>query len=127
MESFLEGEQQVLDGFTSLDGKVFSSLLVVKDDGIVGLDSKVTICPSCGGNILAGPIAYNCSNFKNPEVNCNFSLWRNIAGHHVSAEEMRQICEEGRTREPLELFQNNGAVYFQRLGLTPDRKKVIKI
>ena len=127
MENFLEGELQVLDGFTSLDGKVFSSLLVVRDDGIVGLDSKVTTCPSCGGNILAGPLAYNCSNFKNPDVNCRFSLWRNISGHNVSGEEMRQICEEGRTHDPLELFQTNGAVYFQRLGLSPDKKRIIKI
>lgn len=127
MERFLDGELQVLDGFTSVDGKVFSSVMVFKDGGLVGLDSKITTCPSCGGNILVSPLAYNCSNFKNPDFHCRFSLWRNIAGHHVSGEEMRQICEEGRTREPLELFQTNGAVYYQRLGLSPDKKRVIKI
>ena len=127
MEDLLNGEPQVLDGFTTIDGRVFSSVMVIKGDGLVGLDPKITTCPSCGGDILVSPLAYNCSNFKNPDVNCKFMLWRNIAGHQVSREEMRQICEEGRTRELLELFQNNGAVYFQRLGLSPDRKKIVKV
>lgn len=127
MEHLLDGDPQVIDGFSTIDGKPFSSVLSVKEDGQVGLDPEVATCPSCGGNILVGPLAYNCSNYRNPGINCKFSLWRSIFGHQVTVEEMRQICEEGRTREPLEMFQNNGAVYYQRLGLSADKKKIIKI
>ena len=126
MESFLSGTPEIMDGFTSQQGKAFSSSLVVKEDGTVGLDSSVTKCPVCGGNILVSPVAYNCSNYGNPDVQCKFSVWRNICGHSISKEEMRQICEEGATRQPLELYKANGRVYYKRLGLSPDKQKIIK-
>ena len=127
MEQLLNGTADVLDGFTTIDGKVFSSVLCVRDSGEVGLDPVITTCPSCGGNILVSPLAYNCSNYKTPDILCNFFLWRNIAGHQVTVEEMRQICEEGRTREPLELFRSNGAVFFQHLALNSTRNKIVKV
>lgn len=123
----LRGHAQVLDGFTTLEGKAFSSVLTLREDGIVGLEPRITRCPACGGNILVSPIAYNCSNFKTPGICCHFSLWRNIDGHTVTNEEMRQICEEGQTREPVELFKSNGAVFYKRLALSNDKQKIIKL
>ena len=125
--NLLSGTPEIIDGFTSLQGKAFSSLLVVKDDGTVGLDSSITKCPVCGGKILVSPVAYNCSNYGNPEIQCKFSVWRNVCGHSISKEEMRQICEEGATRQPLEMFKANGRVYYKKLGLSPDKQKIIKI
>ncbi len=127
IEDLLAGHAQILDGFTTLDGRVFSSVLTINEDGTVGLEPKITTCPVCGGNILVSPIAFNCSNYKNPDVKCQFSLWRNIAGHEVTNEEMRQICEEGQTREPVELYKSNGAVFYKRLCLSPDKTKIIKL
>ncbi len=126
MEALLEGNADVLDGFTTLDGRVFSSVLCVRDNGEVGLEPRITTCPSCGGSILVSPLAYNCSNFKTPGINCKFFIWRNIAGHQITAEEMRQICEEGKTREPLELFRSNGSIFYQHLALSGDKSKIIK-
>lgn len=126
MEDFLEGKAGVLDGFTTADGKMFSSVLTFRDNGLVGLDPRITTCPSCGGNILVSPVAYNCSNYGNQEHPCRFSLWRNIAGHEVTAEEMRQICEEGATRSPIDFYKHNGVIFRQRLALNADRTKVIK-
>ena len=130
IEDFLNGTPQVLDGFTAADaegGKSFSSLLTLREDGLVGLEPVITVCPSCGGNILVSPVAYNCSNYKTPGVCCRFFLWRNIAGHDVTADEMRQVCEEGRTREPLEFYKHNGTVFYQRLALSADRKRIVKV
>ena len=126
MEDFLEGKTGVLDGFTTADGKMFSSVLTFRDNGLVGLDPRITTCPSCGGNILVSPVAYNCSNYGNQEHPCRFFLWRNIAGHEVTAEEMRQICEEGATRSPIDFYKHNGVIFRQRLALNADRTKVIK-
>jgi hypothetical protein len=53
--------------------------------------------------------------------------WRNIAGHVITKQEMVEICEEGQTREPLELYKNNGAIFYKRLGLSTDKKSIIKI
>lgn len=127
MENLLDGCPGVLDGFSTVDGRFFSSVLCVRDNGEVGLDPCITTCPSCGGNILVSPLAYNCSNYKNPDIHCKFTIWRNIGGHQISAEEMRQICEEGSTREQLEMFKDNGMVYFQKLALSADKSKIIKI
>ena len=126
MEALLEGNAEVLDGFTTLDGKVFSSVLCVRDNGEVGLEPRITTCPSCGGNILVSPLAYNCSNFKTPDIFCKFFIWRNIAGHEITAEEMRQVCEEGKTREPLKLFRANGSFSYYYLSLSDDKSKIIK-
>lgn len=127
MERFLDGKPEIIDGFMSQQGKAFSSSLIVKEDGTVGLDSSIAKCPVCGGNILVSPVAYNCANYGNPTVQCKFSVWRNICGHSISKEEMRQICEEGATRQPLELFKANGRVYYKKLGLSPDKQKIIKL
>lgn len=127
MEDLLDGHAQVLDGFMTIDGKAFSSVLTVREDGTVGLEPKITTCPACGGNILVSPVAFNCSNYKTPGVNCKFSIWRNIDGHVVTKDEVRQICEEGQTREVVELFKSNGAVFYKKLGLSRNKDKIIKL
>ena len=127
INDLLCGRAQVLDGFTTLDGKAFSSVLAIRENGTVGLEPRITTCPVCGGNILVSPVAYNCSNFKTPGINCHFSVWRNVDGHVVTNEEMRQICEEGQTKERVELFKSNGAVFFKRLALSSNKQKVIKV
>jgi len=127
VERLLSGESEIMDGFTSQQGKAFSSSLVIREDGTVALDSSVTTCPVCGGRILVSPFAYNCSNYSDPEIQCKFSVWRNICGHSISKEEMKQICEEGVTRKEIEMFKANGHVYYKRLGLSPDRLKIIKL
>ena len=127
MEDFLAGSAQVLDGFSNNEGKIFSSVLTLAEDGKVVLDSRIAVCPVCGGDILVSPQAFNCSNYSNPQVKCRFMAWRNIAGHVITRQEMVEICEEGQTREPLELYKNNGAIFYKRLGLSTDKKSIIKI
>ena len=127
MEDFLAGNAQVLDGFSNGDGKVFSSVLTLSEDGKVMLDSRIAVCPVCGGDILVSPSAFNCSNYSNPDIRCKFMAWRNIAGHVITKQEMQEICEEGQTRELLELYKNNGAIYYKKLGLSEDKKSIIKI
>jgi hypothetical protein len=117
----------VLDGFSNGDGKIFSSVLTLADDGKVVLDSKIAVCPVCGGDIRVSPTAFNCSNYSNPQVNCKFMAWRNIAGHMITRQEMIEICEEGQTREPLVMYKNNGAVFYKRLALSEDKKKIVKV
>ena len=127
VEDFLAGNRQVLDCFSSNDGKIFSSTLALNERGSVSLESRITTCPVCGGAVHVGPRAYNCINYSNNEHHCGFSIWRNISGHAVTPEEARQICEEGQTQEVLELYKEDGTVYYKRLGLNHERNKIIKI
>ena len=126
-ERFLKGEKLTLDGFSSNDGHLFSSTLQLNGQGSVSLESRITKCPVCGGDIHVGPKAYNCSNYKNPDHPCHFNIWRNISGHVVTADEVRQICENGQTDKVLELFKDDGTVFYKRLGLNKERNQVIRI
>jgi hypothetical protein len=126
VERFLSGERLTLDGFSTNDGHMFSSTLQLNEKGSVSLESKITKCPVCGGEIHVGMKAYNCSNYKDKDHPCNFSIWRNISGHEVTVEEARQICEDGQTKEVLELFKEDGTIYYKRLGLNKENQ-VIRI
>ena len=86
VENFLAGKKQILDGFCSKAGKHFSSLLSTTVEGKVMLNSTICQCPQCGGEIRVGPRAYNCSNYSNEDVKCQFSIWRTIDGHEVTPE-----------------------------------------
>lgn len=127
VEDFLAGKALTLDGFSSNDGHMFSSTLHLNEQGSVSLESKVTKCPVCGGDIHVGRKAYNCSNYRDPVNPCHFNIWRNISGHVVTPEEARQICEKGQTDNVLELFKDDGTVYYKRLGLDKGRNQIIKI
>lgn len=58
---------------------------------------------------------------------CKFSIWRNISGHAVSVEEVKQICEQGITRDCIEFYKEDGTVYYKRLQLTPEKDRIIMI
>jgi len=127
VERFLLGETLTLDGFSSNDGHMFSSTLQLNEQGSVSLESKITKCPICGGDIHVGPKAYNCSNYSNSAHPCHFNIWRNISGHVVTADEVRQICEHGQTDEVLELYKDDGTVFYKRLGLNKCHNQVTRI
>jgi hypothetical protein len=45
----------------------------------------------------------------------------------VTPEEVKQICEKGQTDNVLELFKDDGTVYYKRLGLNKEHNQIIKI
>lgn len=117
----------MLDGFSTKEGKSFSTMLELADDGAVNMQSIIGKCPRCGGDIRVGTRAFNCSNFSSQENQCNFSIWRNIGGHQLTLTEAREICEKEMTTEELEMFRDDGTVYRKRLGLSPDKLQIVKI
>ncbi len=117
VEELLENTStEVLDGF-SANGKTFSSCLTVKQDGTVSLDGQICRCPKCGGTVFAGIKAYNCSNFRNPAVKCDFVVWRVQSGHRMTVDEVRSLCLQGST-PVLEFRTREGVTYTRRLIIT---------
>lgn len=108
---------EVLDGF-SAQGKVFSSCLVVNKDGVV-LDGEICECPKCGGRVFAGIKAYNCNNYRNPDVKCDFVIWRILAGHRMTVNEVKQLCENSQT-DLMTFYNKEGVPYTKRLIINPD-------
>lgn len=117
VEQLLEhGRTEVLDGFTA-QGKVFSSVLTLLKDGSPVLNGEICRCPKCGGTVFAGIKAYNCSNYRNPAVRCDFVVWRNLAGHRMTVDEVRTLCIQGAT-PVLQFLTKDGTPYARRLVIS---------
>ena len=123
----LEKRRILLDGFATKEWKSFPTVLVLGNDGVVLMESVVARCPRCGGEIRVGAKAFNCSNFKQENDPCGFVIWRNIGGHLMTLEDVEEICANGVTSREVELYGENGVIYRKRLGLSPDKLKVIKV
>lgn len=54
-------------------------------------------------------------------------IWRNIGGHLMTLDDVREICADGVTSREIEMYGENGAIYRRKLGLSPDKTKVIKV
>ena len=121
VENFVAGRKQVLDGFVSKAGKPFSSLLSLKEDGSVFLNSTICKCPVCGVEIRVSPKAYNCSNFSNEDVKCQFFIWRNLDGHIVTPEDVIQLCENGQVDEVLRFYRENGRPFDKQMKFQDGR------
>lgn len=123
----LEKRSILLDGFATKEWKTFPTVLVMSADGSITMESVVARCPRCGGEIRVGAKAFNCSNYRQEGSPCDFVIWRNIAGHLMTLDEVREICADGVTSHEVEMFGENGSVYRRKLGLSPDKLKVIKV
>ena len=117
----LEKRSILLDGFATKEWKTFPTVLVMAADGSITMESVVARCPRCGAK------AFNCSNYRQEGSPCDFVIWRNIAGHLMTLDEVREICADGVTSHEVEMFGENGSVYRRKLGLSPDKLKVIKV
>lgn len=127
ISELLANRRIMLDGFMSKEGKAFPTVLELAENGDVLMQSVIGKCPHCGGDIRVGSRAFNCSNFNNPTAKCEFSIWRNIGGHQLTLTEAQEICEKGITSAELEMYRDDGSIYHKRLGLSPDKTKIVKI
>lgn len=122
-ERFAREGKIVLDGFISKTGKSFSSILDIVD-GKVWLNSEICTCPKCGGKIHIGIKAYNCSNFRDDNIKCDFVIWRNMAGRDINPSIVKQLCEKGET-EVLSFRNKEGEEFTRKLILNEEKKVVM--
>jgi len=121
-EDFLAGKHVVLDGFTSKEGREYSSMLATKDNGYVDVNSIVARCPKCGGEVRVNAKSYSCRNHSNPDVQCDFHVWREMAGHAITPDEVVALCKDGATA-PIKFKKRDGSPFTCRLVL--DANKVV--
>lgn len=107
-EAFCNGNGDILDGFLNKQGKWFSAFLTRDENGTVGLSSIVGKCPVCGGSLLVGPTAFNCSNYKH---GCDFKIWRHYYGHKVNLNDAKELAAHGRLKLPFDGFDKYGHVH----------------
>lgn len=122
-EALLKGEQtQLMVGFKNREGAEFSSRLVLTQDLNVAFSNNLCNCPKCGsGLIYVGKKAYNCSNFKNEAIKCDFTIWKEISGRTISEDEVMQLCQNKET-DVLTGFIKDGVPFERKLVLNEEFK-----
>ena len=67
------------------------------DDKSIKEDTKINLgkCPKCDGSVVVTPKGFGCSNWK--ETNCDFMIWRTVAGKDISDEDAKLLLEKGKT------------------------------
>jgi DNA topoisomerase-3 len=129
------GQTELLDGFKTrpsrarlvlVDGKV---QLVAEDgqrlDAPAGPREVIGPCPKCAAEgreneIRENSRAYGCSSWKSrKEPGCGFVIWKSQKGRQISAEEARQVIQDGAT-DWLE-FRDRKGPFRGRLVLTPEQ------
>lgn len=119
---FLEDKSILLDGFATKEGKNFTSILSFNLDGSVSMSAQIGNCPKCGGTLYVNQRSVSCTNFNNPSMPCKFTIWRNIGGHEMTLDELRQIITNGTTTEPVNLHDIKGNTSRHRIGLNADKE-----
>ena len=122
----LDKKRLLRDGFASKEGKAFTTILRIEQDGSVGIGNIIGKCPKCGGDVYANNRAFGCGNFKRTENPCNFTIWRNIFGHELTLDEVSEIIDNGCTSLEVECFDKSGSVSRHKIGLN-EAKEVVRI
>lgn len=58
---------------------------------------KIGVCPLCGGDVIENNKAYGCSNWRTENIECKFTIWKEICGRTLSEAEAKDILEKGET------------------------------
>jgi hypothetical protein len=74
--------------------------------------------------MYVGEKAYNCSNFKNEEVKCDFSIWREISHREITPDEAVMLCENKIT-PVLKGFSNKNGNFERQLTINDDFKIIM--
>lgn len=127
VRELLESKAVILDGCSTKDQKIFSTIWLINENGVTELNSKMCKCPRCGGDIFIGTKGFNCSNFADNANPCRFVIWRNMSGHDITLSEVLEICQKGATDQPVEMYGPDGEIFSKRLALSPEKDKVVKI
>ena len=111
-----------MTGFKSREGYEFSSRLVLTENLDISFDNTLCACPKCGGNLYINKKAYNCSNYRNEAIKCDFVIWREMSGRIITPEEAIELCEKKETPVLIGFHDKNGQPMERKLVLNDDFK-----
>jgi ssDNA-binding Zn-finger/Zn-ribbon topoisomerase 1 len=124
------GQTELLDGFKTRPSRARLVLAegnhvqLVADDGTrldapAGPRETIAKCPKCDGDIRENSRAYGCSSWKSrKEPGCGFVIWKSTKGRQISADEARQVIEQGAS-DWMDFKDRKGS-FRGRLVLTPE-------
>ena len=128
-----EGRTAEIQGFTSKDGRAFSSRLVLEDDKVVfekkqaarpaiadteHLGAIVGSCPLCGKSVIRGKYGYGCMGYKE---GCSFRFGGEICNRKIELEEAQILLSAGITPSLGGFVSKGGKQFSGRLRIDGDR------
>jgi DNA topoisomerase III len=125
------GQTDLLDGFKTRPSRARlvlaegNQVQLIADDGTrldapAGPRETIATCPKCGGDIRENSRAYGCSSWKSrKEPGCGFVIWKSTKGRAITADEARQVIEQGAS-DWMD-FKDRKGPFRGRLVLTPDK------
>lgn len=131
-EAILNEENPILDGFATDDGKIFSSIPVIKGNTVI-LDNTVFKCnTSLGmGRIIVGRRFFICEHFFQCNIACPFNksnkyrIRRSIDGKMLTVDDIRNLCMNGKVF--IQTYSEFGDINYRLLTFTPSfGKSIIK-
>lgn len=111
-----------MTGFKSREGYEFSSRLVLTENLDTTFDNTLCTCPKCGGNLYINKKAYNCSNYRDESIKCDFVIWREMSGRIITPEEAIELCEKKETPVLTGFHDKKGQSMERKLVLNDDFK-----
>jgi len=125
------GQTDLLDGFKTRPSRARlvlaegNQVQLIADDGTrldapAGPRETIATCPKCGGDIRENSRAYGCSSWKSrKEPGCGFVIWKSTKGRSITADEARQVIEQGAS-DWMD-FKDRKGPFRGRLVLTPEK------
>jgi len=105
-----EGKTDLLDGFVSSRGKMFSACLVVSEGQVIFDFQKINTdpvdfssqeslgkCPRCAARVFEQSDAYVCENSVDPEKTCDFRSGKIILQQPIDTTQIKKLLADGKT------------------------------
>ena len=107
--------------FSEIKTFVQTSFRELKEVSIARYRSKALgSCPNCGAAIREGEKNYYCSRYRE---GCKFHLWKTIAHHRLTAEEIGALTS-GKTTQPLKMRNRKGQPFTAALAYNKETLSV---
>lgn len=81
-------------------------------------------CPECGGDVVESKKAYGCSNWRDANGGCRFTVWKTIAKKTITEDQAKQIIAGERVAVK-GLTSRKGTKFGAYLKYDKDQRKVI--
>jgi len=120
-----EKRTSFLEGFKSGNGIYFDARLLLTQEYNLLFDSVLCSCPKCGGNIFSGRKSYNCSNFKDETIKCNFTVWKEMKGRKIMPAEVIDLCTNNKSKLLYGFYTKDHKTYDAYLAFDENYKVVI--
>lgn len=98
LEDFIrkETEKMISSNLTPQIAANINPFTTKESKGLATIKPLGIVCPQCGGELTTTSFGYGCSNYRNEDIKCDFSVGT-IAGVSLGEEDFKSLIETGKT------------------------------